>query len=79
MLAVAVLRAGARPRVSVAAIPRARVAALLGALMLVPAHLPSVLRPVLALSVFGVGLLVFGAMPRELLEQIPRPRRWQHS
>jgi len=78
MLAVAVLRAGARPRVSVAAIPRALAAALLGALVLVPAHLPDVVRPVLALSVYGAGLLVLRAVPHELLEQIPRPRRWQH-
>lgn len=79
MLTVAVLRAGARPRVSVAGIPRAVMAALLGALALVPAHLPSVVRPVLALSVYGAGLLALGAVPRELLEQIPWPRRWQHS
>jgi len=75
MLAVAVLRAGARPQISVAGAPRAVLAALLGALALVPANLPSIARPVLALAVYCSALLVLGAVPKELLEQIPRPRR----
>ncbi len=75
MLAVAVLRAGARPRISVAGAPRAVLAALLGALALVPPDLPSVARPALALVVYCSALLVLRAVPEELLEQIPRPRR----
>jgi O-antigen/teichoic acid export membrane protein len=75
MLAAAVLREGVRPRISVSGLPRVAAAALLGALALLPAGLPSVLRPVLALSVYGAGLLVLRAVPRELLDQVPRPRR----
>lgn len=75
MLAAAVLRAGVRPQISLGAMPRAVLAALLGALALAPAGLPDVLRPVLALAVYGVALLVLRAVPRELLEQIPVLRR----
>ncbi len=75
MLALAVLRGGTRPQVSFARMPRAGLAALLGALALVPAGLPDVIRPVLALSVYCGCLLAFGAVPRELLDQIPRLRR----
>jgi len=75
MLAVAVVRAGVRPQVSVAGMPRAAVAALLGALVLLPAHLPDIVRPVLAVVIYCTALLVLGAVPRELLDQIPRPRR----
>jgi O-antigen/teichoic acid export membrane protein len=71
MLAVAVLRAGTRPQVSFAGMPRAVLSALLGALALVPPGLPSVLRPVLALTIYGLCLLASRAVPRELLEQIP--------
>jgi O-antigen/teichoic acid export membrane protein len=75
MLATAVVRAGVRPQVSVAAAPRAVLAALLGALMLVPPGLPNVVRPVLALSIYVALLLALRAVPRELLDQIPRARR----
>ncbi len=71
MLATAVLRAGTRPQLSVAGIPRATLAALLGALALVPPDLPSVARPVLALAIYCPCLLLFKAVPRELLEQMP--------
>jgi O-antigen/teichoic acid export membrane protein len=75
MLIGALLRAGARPAAALKAIPRAILAALLGAAMLLPPGLPSVSRPLLALVIYGVSLLLFRAVPRELLEQIPRPRR----
>jgi O-antigen/teichoic acid export membrane protein len=78
-LAVAVVRAGARPQVSVGAMPRAVLAALLGALAMIPPELPNVVRPVLAVTVYCGALLVLRAVPRELLEQIPRPRRWLPS
>jgi O-antigen/teichoic acid export membrane protein len=72
VLAIAVLRAGARPQVSFARCARAVLAALLGALALVPANLPSIVRPTLALVVYCAALLVLRAVPRELLDQIPR-------
>jgi O-antigen/teichoic acid export membrane protein len=75
MLAFAVWRAGMRPRLAGAMVPRAVLAALLGALALLPAGLPDIARPVLAEVVFCVGLLVFRAVPEELLEQLPRMRR----
>lgn len=78
-LAVAVVRAGVRPQVSVGGIPRAALAALLGVLAMVPPDLPNVVRPVLALTVYCVALLALGAVPRELLQQVPRPRRWLPS
>ena len=74
ILAIAVVHAGVRPLVSIAGMPRAALAALLGALALVPPNLPNVVRPVLALSVYCATLLVLGAVPRELLDQIPRLR-----
>lgn len=74
MLAVAVVQAGVRPRVSGAGIPRVALAALLGGLALVP-HLPSIARPLLAMAIYSASLLALGAVPPELLEQIPRPRK----
>ena len=64
---------------SLGAMPRAAVAALLGTLVLVPAGLPSVARPVLALAIYGAGLLALGAVPVELLELIPGLRRLRTS
>lgn len=75
MLAVAVVRAGARPQISFTAIPRAVLAAVLGSLVLLPVSLPSLARPLLALLVYSVALLVLGAVPRELMDQLPRLRR----
>ncbi len=71
MLAVAVARAGVRPKVSIAGMPRAALAALLGALAMVPPGLPNVVRPLLALTIYCTCLLALGAVPRELLEQLP--------
>jgi O-antigen/teichoic acid export membrane protein len=79
MLAAAVLRAGARPQVSFAGMARAMLAAALGALSLLLPSLPSIARPALAVTIYGVALLAFGAVPAELLQQIPRPRRWMPS
>ncbi len=75
MLAVAVWRAGTRPRLSRRRTSGAVLAALLGALVLVPAGLPDVARPLLAEIVYCVALLVLGAVPAELLEQTPGLRR----
>jgi len=41
--------------------------------------LPSSVRPVLALAVYGAALLALGAVPSELLEQVPGVRRLRHS
>lgn len=79
ILAVAVVRAGVRPQVSITGMPRAAIAALLGTLSLAPPNLPNVVRPMLAVSIYCAALLIMGAVPRELLDQIPRPRRWQPS
>jgi O-antigen/teichoic acid export membrane protein len=75
ILAIAVLHAGVRPRVSIAGMRAAALAALLGALALVPPSLPNVVRPVLALSVYGAVLLALKAVPRELIDQLPCVRR----
>jgi len=75
VLAIAVVRAGIRPRVSIAGMSRALLAALLGALVLLAPGLPSIARPLLAMAIYGAGALLLGAVPRELLEQMPRPRK----
>jgi O-antigen/teichoic acid export membrane protein len=75
MLATAVLRAGTRPQVSFARIPCAALAALLGSLALAPPDLPNVVRPVLAIAIYCSCLFALGAVPRELLEQVPGQRR----
>jgi O-antigen/teichoic acid export membrane protein len=77
MLAIAVARSGTRPEISLARAPRAVLAALLGALALLPPGLPSIARPALAITVYCAALLALRAVPAELLEQIPRPRRRQ--
>jgi O-antigen/teichoic acid export membrane protein len=71
MLGGAVWHAGARPRVAWTVIPRALLAAGLGALVLVPAHLPGIVRPIAALAIYGVVLVVLRAIPQEILEQVP--------
>jgi O-antigen/teichoic acid export membrane protein len=76
VLAVAVVRAGARPQVSIARMRRAVLAAALGALALAPPDLPEAARPALAMVIYCTCLLAFGAVPRELLEQVPRLHRW---
>ena len=73
-LGLAVWHGGARPRVDLAAAPRALLAAGLGALALLPPDLPDVVRPLLALAVYGVALVVLRAIPQEVLEEIPRGR-----
>jgi O-antigen/teichoic acid export membrane protein len=75
MLAVAVWRAGTRPRLSRRGMSRAVLAALLGALVILPADLPDVARPLLAELIYCVALLVLGAVPAELMEQAPGLRR----
>jgi O-antigen/teichoic acid export membrane protein len=78
MLALAVWRAGVRPQISIARMPRAALAALLGVLALVPGGLPNFIRPLLAIVIYCTALFLLRAVPRELLEQIPGlRRRWQ--
>lgn len=72
MLAIAIVRAGVRPKVSIAGTPRVALAALLGGLALVPANLPDIVRPALAMAIYCMCVLALGAVPRELLEQLPR-------
>jgi O-antigen/teichoic acid export membrane protein len=74
LLAVAVIRAGARPQVSAATIGKPILAALLALLALAPAGLPNIARPLLALAIYCGALLALGAVPQELLEQIPGRR-----
>jgi O-antigen/teichoic acid export membrane protein len=78
MLAVALLRAGTRPQVSVAGAPRAAFAALLGALVLLPPDLPSAARPVLAVAIYLAALFSMRAVPAELLDQLPPRPRLRH-
>jgi O-antigen/teichoic acid export membrane protein len=80
MLAIAVMRAGTRPQISIAGAPRALLAALLGALALLPPDLPPVAKPLLAVTIYCGCLFAFRAVPAELLDQIPRPPwRLRHS
>ena len=73
------LGSGARLQVSIGRAPRAALAAALGALALLPPGVPDLLRPVLAIAIYCAGLLALGAVPSELLEQIPRPWQLRHS
>ncbi len=75
MLAFAVVRTGTRPRISLSRVARTWISALLGALVLLPPDLPDIARPVLAMTIYCACLLVLGAVPSELLDQIPRLRR----
>ena len=74
-LAITLARVGARPKISVGGMSRAVLAALLGALIMFPAGISDALRPMLALGIYGVGLVALGAIPAELREQIP----WRRS
>jgi O-antigen/teichoic acid export membrane protein len=78
LLAIALLRAGTRPQVSVAGAPRAGIAALLGGLVLLPPDLPNAVRPVLAVAIYLAALLLLRAVPAELLEQLPRRLHPRH-
>jgi O-antigen/teichoic acid export membrane protein len=71
LLGVAVWRDGARPHVNVSAALRVLVAAGLGALMLIPSGLPDIVRPLLALAIYAVALVLLRAVPEEVLEQLP--------
>ena len=75
ILALALVRAGSRPHVALARMPRPVFAALLGTLALVPPNLASIARPALAMTIYCVALLALGAVPKELLVQIPGLRR----
>jgi O-antigen/teichoic acid export membrane protein len=79
MLGGALIRAGVRPKVSIGGALRAIFAALLGALALALPNLPSVVKPVLVMAIYCVALLGLGAVPAEVLNQIPLLRRWRYS
>lgn len=74
MLGMAVYATGLRPAISWQAIPRSLLAAALAVATLAIPALPDIVRIVLALAVYGGGLLLLRAVPREILEQIPRRR-----
>jgi O-antigen/teichoic acid export membrane protein len=75
LLGWAVWQTGARPGITPTIVPRAFLAAGLGALALVPPHLPGVVRPILALLIYASALLAMRAVPREILEQLALLRR----
>ena len=75
MLGIAVWRAGEHPAISRAAIPRVVVAALLGAATLAIHGIPDVVRVILAVALYGGGLLALRAIPREIVDQLPRRLR----
>lgn len=74
LLALAYKRPRYRPRVGVVfkVIPIAACAALLS---LVPS-MPSIVRPIVALGVYGLGVLATRALPREFKELLPSRRLW---
>jgi O-antigen/teichoic acid export membrane protein len=74
MLGVAVFRAGVRPAITWSAIPRVILAAGLGAATLALSGIPDVLHVILALGLYAGALLVLRAVPREIVEQLPRRR-----
>jgi O-antigen/teichoic acid export membrane protein len=71
ILTVGIYRAGLRPGVSWPAIPRALAAAALGVAVLAIPGLPDIFRLALALALYGGGLLLFRAVPAEILQQLP--------
>jgi O-antigen/teichoic acid export membrane protein len=79
MLAGALIRAGVRPKLSVGGALRATLATLLALSALALPGLPSVVEPLLVLTIYVVALLWFGAVPAEVMKQIPRPRRRRYS
>lgn len=79
MLGGALIRAGVRPKVSIGGALRSVLSALLGALTLALPNLPSVAKLTLAMAIYCVVLLGLGAVPREVLSQIPLLRHWRYS
>jgi len=71
MLGIAVRNTGLRPVIGGRAFWGSAIAAAAGAATLLIPGLADVIRVVLALGIYGGGLLAFGALPRELIEQIP--------
>ncbi len=72
MLGMSVFRAGVRPDISWSAVPRVAVAAGLGAATLAIPGIPDIVRVALALALYSGALLVLRAIPREILDQLPR-------
>jgi O-antigen/teichoic acid export membrane protein len=79
MLGGALMRAGARPKASIGGALRSILAALLGALALALPNLPSAVKSMLVMVIYCVMLLGLGAVPAEILRQIPLVRRWRYS
>jgi O-antigen/teichoic acid export membrane protein len=75
LLAVALLRAGARPAISAGSAVGATLAALAGTLALVPTGVPAIARPLVALALYGVATMLLGVLPDEVLNQLPVLRR----
>ncbi len=75
LLALALVRAGARPQTSLAGMARFVFSALLGVPLLLVPGIPDVARPALAVAVYCAALLALGAVPREILVLIPGLRR----
>ncbi|HEX2701836.1 MAG TPA: polysaccharide biosynthesis C-terminal domain-containing protein, partial [Solirubrobacteraceae bacterium] len=72
MLGVAVYATGLRPAINLQALSRSLVAVALAAATLAIPGVPDILRIFAALGVYAVALLVLRAVPREILDQIPR-------
>jgi O-antigen/teichoic acid export membrane protein len=72
MLGIAVFRSGVHPSISWSAIPRVLAAAALGAATLAIPGIPDFVRLILALVLYGVCLLALRAVPREIVDQLPR-------
>lgn len=75
MLGIAIFRSGVHPSISWSAIPRVLGAATLGAATLAIPGLPDVVRLALALTLYGGALLALRAIPREIVDQLPRRLR----
>jgi O-antigen/teichoic acid export membrane protein len=75
MLGVSVFRAGVRPAISWSAAPRVLAAALLGAATLAIPGFADLARVALALALYVGALLALRAVPREIIDQLPRRLR----
>lgn len=75
MLAFAVYSSGLRPAITFSALRRSLLAAALAAATLAIPGLADAARLALALVIYGVALLVLGAVPKEILAELPWRRR----
>jgi O-antigen/teichoic acid export membrane protein len=75
MLAIMVFRGGMHPEITWSALPRVAFAAVIGAATLLVPGVPDIVRVLVAMSLYVGVLLALRAVPRELLDQVPRRRR----